>query len=56
MIENLSSQLVAGGMPAGQIHSEEFGFAKLGRNRRGAEAAPDVRETQPRPSSRPEPR
>lgn len=31
MIENLRSQLTAVGMPAEQIHAEEFGFAKLGR-------------------------
>jgi len=46
MIENLRSQLLARGVSAGQIHSEEFGFAKLGR----AEAQPvqAVREPLPR--------
>jgi predicted ferric reductase/mono/diheme cytochrome c family protein len=31
MIESLRSQLLARGVPAEQIHAEEFGFAKLGR-------------------------
>jgi len=31
MIESLRGQLVAAGVPAEQIHAEEFGFAKLGR-------------------------
>jgi predicted ferric reductase len=31
MIESLRAQLSAAGVPAEQIHAEEFGFAKLGR-------------------------
>ena len=38
MIDNLRAQLTARGVPAGQIHAEEFGFAKLGRT--GSSAAP----------------
>jgi ferredoxin-NADP reductase len=35
MIVNLRSQLIARGVPEQQIHSEEFGFARLGRPRSG---------------------
>jgi predicted ferric reductase/mono/diheme cytochrome c family protein len=58
MIENLRSQLVAKGVPPERIHSEEFGFAKLGRTRPGAEVAPAVtgphsaRNGAPRPRTR----
>ncbi len=31
MIDNLRAQLTTRGVPEGQIHAEEFGFAKLGR-------------------------
>lgn len=39
MIESLRSQLTAKGVPAEQIHAEEFGFAKLGRKAAAAEVA-----------------
>ena len=42
MIEALRSQLTAEGVPAAQIHAEEFGFAKVGR---GSPGAPVVVET-----------
>jgi ferredoxin-NADP reductase len=32
MIESLRAQLTAAGVPAAQIHAEEFSFAKLGRS------------------------
>lgn len=31
MIDSLQAQLTTHGVPDGQIHAEEFGFAKLGR-------------------------
>jgi predicted ferric reductase/mono/diheme cytochrome c family protein len=40
MIENLRSQFVAKGVPAERIHSEEFGFARLGRKSAEGESAP----------------
>jgi predicted ferric reductase/mono/diheme cytochrome c family protein len=42
MIEALRSQLTTEGVPAAQIHAEEFGFAKVGR---GSPGAPVVVET-----------
>jgi len=41
MIDSLRGQLTASGVPDGQIHAEEFGFAKLGRT--GSSAAPSRR-------------
>jgi len=42
MIESPREQLIAAGVPPGQIHAEEFGFAKLGRV---AETTPGARIT-----------
>jgi mono/diheme cytochrome c family protein len=39
MIESLREQLFAAGVPAAQVHAEEFGFAKLGRAAGAAPAA-----------------
>ena len=48
MIDNLRAQLTEHGLPNGQIHAEEFGFAKLGRT--GSGAAPPRRRAVPLPA------
>ena len=53
MIENLRSQLTAAGMPAEQIHAEEFGFAKLGRRGPGPDVAQNDTGSRVGPASQP---